>query len=871
MYSKRALLHLMVILSIAMGFIPIQSLAAPNYPCPCSIWSPTDTPATPAQTEALPVELGVKFKSDDPGYITGLRFYKGTGNTGTHYGHLWTTSGTLLGTATFSGETDTGWQEAALNPPIAIVAGTVYIASYHTPTGHWSLTSGGLSAQVYNEPLTALATTDIPTGNGVYKYGPSGSFPDQTVSGSNYWVDVVFDTTSPSDYTPPTVSAVTPANGAIDVNKYINVTALFSEGIDINTLTSSTFVLLDPTQTPIAADITYNSGSYTATLNPTSALADLTTYTARIVSGASGVKDPAGNELAADYVWTFTTAVQDITAPTVVAVSPVNLAIGVNKAANVTVRFSEAMDAGTINPANFELRDESDALVLATVSYASGNYTATLDPTSALVNSTTYTALVKGGASGVTDVAGNPLGANYSWSFTTAASPDEGPGGPILIIAEAGNPFGRYYAEILRNEGFNEFAITDISAVTLPVLNNYDVVLLTQLARALTPDEIALFTGWITSGGNLVAMRPDKQLAGLLGLSDAGGVLPASGTLNAYLLVNTATAPGTGIVNQTIQYHGLADLYTLNGATAVATLYSSATIATPNPAVTVRDVGTGQAAAFTYDLARSVVYTRQGNPAWAGTNRNTIGPAEPRIISDDLYFGNAPLDPQPDYVDFNKITIPQADEQQRLLANLIQFMNRDKKPLPHFWYFPRGEKAVVIMTGDDHGGGTGTNGRFNHYKDISSLGCSVDNWECIRGSSYMFNTGAMTDLVAAGFDADGFEIGLHVNTGCVDWTPSSLASYYQSQLNTWYTSYPSLPDQLSERTHCVNWTDWVTQAKVQANHGIRMDTNYYYYPPNFVQERPGMFTGSGMPMRFADLDGTMVDVYQAVTQMTDEF
>ena len=131
------------------------------------------------------------------------------------------------------------------------------------------------------------------------------------------------------------------------------MTALFSEGIDINTLTSSTFVLLDPAQTPIAADITYNSGTYTATLNPTFALADSTTYTARIVSGASGVKDPAGNALAADYVWTFTTAVQDITAPTVVAVSPVNLAIGVNKSVNVTVRFSEAMAAGTINPCQF--------------------------------------------------------------------------------------------------------------------------------------------------------------------------------------------------------------------------------------------------------------------------------------------------------------------------------------------------------------------------------------------------------------------------------------------------------------------------------------------------------------------------------------
>ena len=82
-----------------------------------------------------------------------------------------------------------------------------------------------------------------------------------------------------------------------------------------------------------------------------------------------------------------------------------------------------------------------------------------------------------------------------------------------------------------------------------------------------------------------------------------------------------------------MQFHGTADRYTLNGATAVATLYSTATTATANPAVTLRTVGTngGQAAAFTYDLARSVVYTRQGNPAWAGQERDGIAP----IRSDD--------------------------------------------------------------------------------------------------------------------------------------------------------------------------------------------------------------------------------------------
>ena len=100
------------------------------------------------------------------------------------------------------------------------------------------------------------------------------------------------------------------------------------------------------------------------------------------------------------------------------------------------------------------------------------------------------------------------------------------------------------------------------------MLANYDVVILGEMA--LTPAQVTLFSDWVTAGGNLIAMRPDKQLAGLLGLTDANATLA-----NAYLLVNTAAAPGAGIVDQTIQFHGTADRYTLNGATSVATLYAT--------------------------------------------------------------------------------------------------------------------------------------------------------------------------------------------------------------------------------------------------------------------------------------------------------
>ena len=282
----------------------------------------------------------------------------------------------------------------------------------------------------------------------------------------------------------------------------------------------------------------------------------------------------------------------------------------------------------------------------------------------------------------------------------------------------------------------------------------------------------------------------------------------------------------------------------------------------------MRSVGPngGQAAAFSYDLARSVVYTRQGNPAWSGDERDGSAPIRP----DDLFFGAKPGDIQPDWVDLSKVAIPQADEQQRLLANLIEQMNVDRKPLPQFWFLPRDAKAAVVMTGDDHGNG-GTAGRFAEFA-AGPTGCSVADWQCVRATSYIYpDTPSLTNSQAAAFQGAGFEIALHPVTGCADWADrAQLEDFYSTQLAEFAANYPSLDHPASSRTHCIAWSDWATQPKVELENGIRFDTNYYYWPPAWVADRPGMFTGSGMPMRFADQDGSMIDVYQAATQMTDE-
>ncbi|MGG6382426.1 Ig-like domain-containing protein, partial [Paenarthrobacter sp. NEAU-H11] len=225
------------------------------------------------------------------------------------------------------------------------------------------------------------------------------------------------------DTTAPTVTGTSPAAGATGVAVTANATGTFSEAMDASTVTSSTFTLQTGTTT-VPATVTYSSTDRVATLNPGADLAAGTTYTATIKGGSGGVKDVAGNALAQDKTWTFTTAAAgggDTTAPTVTGTSPAAGATGVAVTANATGTFSEAMDASTVTSSTFTLQTGTTT-VPATVTYSSTDRVATLNPGADLAAGTTYTATIKGGSGGVKDVAGNALAQDKTWTFTTAAA-----------------------------------------------------------------------------------------------------------------------------------------------------------------------------------------------------------------------------------------------------------------------------------------------------------------------------------------------------------------------------------------------------------------------------------------------------------------
>ncbi len=253
--------------------------------CPCSLWGSAFAPLTVDAGDSHSTELGLKFTADLSGQVTGISFYKASGNTGTHVGSLWTAGGALLAQATFTGESASGWQTVKFSSPVNITGGSTYVAAYFAPNGHYSSTPGyfypapsppGLGGGVDNSgPLHAVPNAT--SANGLYSYSSSSSFPTATLDASNYWVDVLFAPgSSPSAPGAPTgvsaaagnasatVSWTAPGNGGSPITSY-SVTPYIGTSAQTPTSVSGS-----STSTPISG--LTNGTAYTFTVSATNAI-----------------------------------------------------------------------------------------------------------------------------------------------------------------------------------------------------------------------------------------------------------------------------------------------------------------------------------------------------------------------------------------------------------------------------------------------------------------------------------------------------------------------------------------------------------------------------------------------------------------------
>lgn len=273
---------------------PVSTDVAITTNCPCSIFGAAP-PQTASVSDTTSLNLGVKFTSSAAGYISGIRFFKGTGNVGTHVGTLYTSAGQVLATVTFSGETASGWQTANFASAVQIAANTTYIAAYTAPNGRYAADSNYFASMSHTAAaLTALGGPSNQT-NGVY--GAGSRFPTSSYKSTNYYVDVVYSVT---DITPLNAGSASPLNGASSTSASVVSSAIFSRAVDP---ASIVMTIADSANVAVSGAVTYDSASRKVSLNPTSPLAAGMTYTVRV-----SATSPDVGPMAAPLTWSFTTA-----------------------------------------------------------------------------------------------------------------------------------------------------------------------------------------------------------------------------------------------------------------------------------------------------------------------------------------------------------------------------------------------------------------------------------------------------------------------------------------------------------------------------------------------------------------------------------
>lgn len=344
---------------------------------------------------------------------------------------------------------------------------------------------------------------------------------------------------------------------------------------------------------------------------------------------------------------------------TVVAQFPADGAADIPAGITLDVVFDR--DAGdAVDSLSFTLRDVDGNPVPAGARWSPDLTSATLEPAGRL-SPGRYEASIETSS----------MASAYTWSFEVPARPrlSSSLGGPVLLVTDNRNPYDEFYAEMLRAEGLTSFTSVDLRDLSAAALDGHAVVLLSG-----TPDSEAMsqLRGWVESGGQLITMRPEGELADLAGHSPTG-----DSVTNGSLWADGSSTAGRELASTPIAVHAPARVIREADDTEVVARLTKEDRS--SVAVTMRSVGSagGNVAAFTFDLAQSVVLTRQGNPRWAGQDRDGIPPVRPN----DLFFGGERVD---DWVDLDEVDVPQADEQMRLLTSLLSTMTNNASPIPRF-------------------------------------------------------------------------------------------------------------------------------------------------------------------------------------------
>ena len=410
---------------------------------------------------------------------------------------------------------------------------------------------------------------------------------------------------------------------------------------------------------------------------------------------------------------------------------------------------------------------------------------------------------------------------------------------PVTLINLPGKTFGKYLAEILIAEGL-PYVHAAVETGSLTVERNPLIILPAGHIGSVGIKQALSLAG---EGAVLISIRPAPDLQARLGLKPLG-VLE-----EAYL-----SFPGS----RPIQIHSASDIYDGGGWEILADLCNKGD-ETVGPGVMTSGFGSGRVTVITFDLPRSVVLTRQGNPAWVDSKGDEwLGGVRPG----DLFCR---LDGE-SWLDMGNAEIPQADILQRYLVDLI--ISQSGLPLPRTWYFPRMERTSVTIVADSD---SATPRDVAVETELVRNHGGVYSLYLIDKTLELFTPAEMSVFLEACNEAS---IHPDYNRFGNPLSPSGerVRELYADMVGRFEDRYGTRP--LTMRHHSIVWCGWADVPRIEMDFGISLDNNYGY-PPWFGQERfggpaVGYLTGSGQPQRFCDLDGEIIDVYQIEQNFEDE-
>lgn len=408
----------------------------------------------------------------------------------------------------------------------------------------------------------------------------------------------------------------------------------------------------------------------------------------------------------------------------------------------------------------------------------------------------------------------------------------------VITRQSESQPLAGYLAEILAVEGFLGYDRVDLTDRPLAgdLLEGQDLVLLAHML--LDAREQEALAGWVRRGGRLIALRPSPEIAPLFGLK-AGGVSLKRGH---YLQFDAEGCPAGALSTDVpLQVHAEADGYRADGAEVAAWFCWGNGARRQYPAVAVHAAGAGMAAMLAFDLAHSTVLFHQGLPEQASTGPRPDPGGLGQYKPDGHFVG---------HLDVTRVTIPQADLQQRLLGALVDRML--PAPVPRLCYFPDGEPCLAFLNGDSDGMDRG---------DLEAVLAEIEP-RGGRYTCYVMDEAPLAPDVEQQLRDRGHSFGKHIWAGGMP-ALDAMAAAVAEQIAGFRERYGYVP--FSHRGHCLIWPGWTEMAQYLARAGVRMDANFVG-----AHCGHGYLTGSGLPVKFMDERGRGIDLYEQSTQWEDD-